>query len=68
MVLLGLACYTLNFGIVVRWWMVFVGVIYPGYRGLPVTTQNSGYDQFVPAANGWGTIHPILENGPITPG
>jgi hypothetical protein len=68
MVLLGLARYTLNFGIVVRWWMVFVGVIYPVYRGLSVMTQNSGYDQFLPAANGWGNIHPIPGNDPTTPG
>jgi hypothetical protein len=28
--------------------------------------QNSGYDRFPPAANGWGTIHPILGNGSTT--
>jgi hypothetical protein len=29
------------------------------YRRSPVTAQNSRYDQFPPAVNGWGTIHPI---------
>jgi hypothetical protein len=37
---------------------------YPGYRGPPVTTQNSGYDWFCPAANDWGTIHLIPDKTP----
>jgi hypothetical protein len=41
-----------------------VGVKYPGYRRSLVTTQNYGYDQFPPAANGWGTIHHILDKAP----
>ncbi len=45
-----------------------VGVMYLGYRGLPVTAQNSGYDWFPPMANGWGTIHPVPGNGPTTLG
>jgi hypothetical protein len=45
-----------------------IRVMYLGYHGLPVMDQNSGYDQFPPAANGQGTIHPVPENGPTTPG
>jgi hypothetical protein len=40
--------------------------MYYGYCGPPVTGQNSGYDQFPLAVNGWGTIHPIPGNGPTT--
>jgi hypothetical protein len=47
--------------------MRLVRVIYPGYHGPLVTTQNSRNDQFTPAANRWGTIHPIPGNSPITP-
>jgi hypothetical protein len=39
-----------------------VGVLYPGYHGSPVTTKKSGYDLFPPAANSWGTMHPVLGN------
>jgi hypothetical protein len=31
---------------------------------LPVMAQNSGYDRFPPAANGWETIYPVLGYGP----
>jgi hypothetical protein len=41
-----------------------VRVLYPGYHGLPITIQNSGYDQFLPTANGWGTIHPVPDMAP----
>jgi hypothetical protein len=41
-----------------------VGVKYPGYHGSPVTAQNSGYDQFPPAVNGWATIHLIPDKAP----
>jgi hypothetical protein len=27
-------------------------------------TQNSGYDWFLPAKNGWGTIHPVPDMAP----
>jgi hypothetical protein len=27
-------------------------------------TQNFGYDWFPPAANDWGTIHPVLDMTP----
>jgi hypothetical protein len=40
---------------------------YPRYRRPPVTAQNSWYDRFPPAANGWRTIHPVSGNGPTTP-
>jgi hypothetical protein len=43
-----------------------VGVMYPEYHGPLVTAQNSGYDWFPLAANGSGTIHPILGNRPTT--
>jgi hypothetical protein len=36
-----------------------VEVFYLGYRGSPVTTQNSGHDRFPPVANSWGTIRPM---------
>jgi hypothetical protein len=45
-----------------------IRVIYPGYRGPPIMTQNSRYDLFPLAANGLGTIHAIPRNGPATPG
>jgi hypothetical protein len=38
---------------------MLVGVLYPGYRGLPITAHKSGHNRFPPAANGWGTKHPI---------
>jgi hypothetical protein len=41
-----------------------VGVKYPGYRKSPVTAQNSTYDRFPPAANGWGTIHLVPDKAP----
>jgi hypothetical protein len=41
-----------------------VGVKYPRNRGTPVTSQNSGYDQFPLAANILGTIHPIPDKAP----
>jgi hypothetical protein len=44
--------------------LVFVGVLYPEYRGSPVMAQNSGYDQFPLAANGLGTMHPVLDMAP----
>jgi hypothetical protein len=44
--------------------VVTVGVI---YHGLPFTAQNTRYDRFPPAANDWGTIHPIPGNDPTTP-
>jgi hypothetical protein len=31
---------------------LFVGVLYPGYRGMSVMAQKLGYDQFPPAAHG----------------
>jgi hypothetical protein len=45
-----------------------VGLIYPRYRGPPVTTQNFKYDQFPPATNGLRTIHFIPENDLIALG
>jgi hypothetical protein len=44
--------------------MQLVRVLYPGYRGSPVMTQNSGYDRFPPAANDWETIHPVSDMAP----
>jgi hypothetical protein len=44
-----------------------IGIRYPGYRGPPVTAQNSGYDRFPLEVNSWGTIHPIPGNGSTTP-
>jgi hypothetical protein len=41
-----------------------VGDSYPGYRGSPFTVQNSGYEWFPIAANGYGTIHPVLDKTP----
>jgi hypothetical protein len=38
---------------------LLVEVKYLRYRGPLVTAQNSGYDWFLVAANGWGIIHPI---------
>jgi hypothetical protein len=37
---------------------------YVGYRGSSLTTQNSEYDRFPPATNGWGTLHPVSEVDP----
>jgi hypothetical protein len=45
-----------------------VEVIYPGYCRPQVMAKISGYDRFPPAANGWGIIHPIIGDGPTTPG
>jgi hypothetical protein len=36
-----------------------VGVLYPGSHGPPVMAHKSRYDRLPPAANGWGTKHPI---------
>jgi hypothetical protein len=41
-----------------------VGVLYPGYHGSLVTAHESGYGWFLPAANGWGTMHPIPDTVP----
>jgi hypothetical protein len=41
-----------------------VRVKYPRYRGLPVIAQNSRYNRFPPAANGWVTIHLIPDKAP----
>jgi hypothetical protein len=38
------------------------------YREPPVTAQNSRYDRFAPAINGWETIYPVIRNIPTTPG
>jgi hypothetical protein len=40
----------------------------PQYHRSPITAQNFGYDQFPPVANGWGTIYPIPNKAPTTPG
>jgi hypothetical protein len=45
-----------------------VRVEYPGYRGSPDTDQNCEHSLFCPAANDWGTIHPIPNKGPTTLG
>jgi hypothetical protein len=37
-----------------------VEVLYPEYYRSPVTAQKSRYGRFPPAADGWGTMHPIL--------
>jgi hypothetical protein len=47
--------------------IIIYQVIYPRYHGLSVTVQNSGYNQFPPAINGWRIIHLIPVNGPTTP-
>jgi hypothetical protein len=41
-----------------------VRVLYPGYHGSLVTAQKSGYDRFPPAANCWGTTHPVPDMAP----
>jgi hypothetical protein len=41
-----------------------VSVKYPGYYGPSVMAQIFGYNRFPPAANGWGTIHPVLNMTP----
>jgi hypothetical protein len=41
-----------------------VGVLYLGYRESPVTTKKSRYDQFPPAVNDWGTMHPVPDMAP----
>jgi hypothetical protein len=43
---------------------ITVRALYPGYHELLVTDKNSGYDRLPPAANGWGTIHPIQDMAP----
>jgi hypothetical protein len=43
---------------------LLVVVKYPGYHGLSITAQNSGYDQFPPSATGWRTTHPIPDKAP----
>jgi hypothetical protein len=45
--------------------IVFVRVKYPGYRRPLGTVQNSTYDRFPPAVNGWGTVHPV--SGKVPP-
>jgi hypothetical protein len=44
-----------------------IGVWYLGNYGSPVTAQNYGYDHFLLAANGYGTIHPIPNMAPPLP-
>jgi hypothetical protein len=39
-------------------------VLYPGYRGLPIMAQKSGYDRFPPTAHSWETKHPVLDMVP----
>jgi hypothetical protein len=41
------------------------GVMYPGYHGLSVMTQKSGYDQLPPVANGWGTMYSMPDMAPL---
>jgi hypothetical protein len=41
-----------------------IEVLYPWYRGSLVTAQKFRYDQFPPAVNGWGIMHPVLDTGP----
>jgi hypothetical protein len=41
-----------------------VRVMYPGYRGPPVTAQKYKCDQFPPLANGWGTKYPVSDMVP----
>jgi hypothetical protein len=41
-----------------------VEVLYPRYRGSPVTAYKSEYDLFPPVANNWGIIHPIPDMAP----
>jgi hypothetical protein len=41
-----------------------VGVLHPRYHGTPVTAQKSRYGQFPQVANGWGTMHPVLDTAP----
>jgi hypothetical protein len=41
-----------------------IGAFYPGYREPSITTQNSRYNRFPPAVNGWGTIHPVPDVPP----
>jgi hypothetical protein len=41
-----------------------VEVLYPGYRGSPVTTHKSRYDWFPLVANDWGTIHSVPDMTP----
>jgi hypothetical protein len=42
-----------------------VGVLYPGYRGSPVTAKQSRYDWFPPMTNDWGIMHPTLATAPL---
>jgi hypothetical protein len=41
-----------------------IGVLYPGYRGPPVMTQKSRYDQFPSVVDNWGTKHPVSDMVP----
>jgi hypothetical protein len=41
-----------------------IRVLYPGYRGSPVTAQEFGYDRFPPTTNDWGTMHPVPDTTP----
>jgi hypothetical protein len=43
---------------------LLLGSSTPDNRGSSVIAQNSGYDQFRPAANGWDTIHPVSDMAP----
>jgi hypothetical protein len=40
----------------------------PQYHEMPITACGYGYDRLLPAAKGWGAIHPIPYKGPTTPG
>jgi hypothetical protein len=41
-----------------------IGVWYLGYRGPPVMTQKSRYDQFPSVADNWRTKHPVSDMVP----
>jgi hypothetical protein len=41
-----------------------VGVKYSRYHRPLVTVQNSGYDRFPPATNGWRTKYPVPDKAP----
>jgi hypothetical protein len=38
----------------------------PQYHEMPITACGYGYDRLLPAANGWGAIHPVPYKGPTT--
>jgi hypothetical protein len=44
--------------------LLHVGVLYPDYHESLVMAHKSRYDRFQPVANGWGTMHPILDMAP----